>query len=190
MKHLTEADYSVSRWSGGSTTELAIGPEGARYADRDFLWRVSSATVDLETSEFTPLPDYERLIAPLFGTMVLSHNGGAPVTLDLLEVHAFSGGDSTHCEGKCTDFNLMLRRGCCEGRMTPVRLQKGERHTFDLAADTTLIYAVSGVCRTQCAKESVTLKNKESLLAGKRDGTVTVIAETETVLMTAEIKNL
>ena len=47
-RHLTAADYRSSRWSGGTTTELAIAPAGADYGARDFLWRVSSATVELE----------------------------------------------------------------------------------------------------------------------------------------------
>ena len=61
MLKLTPADFVTSTWSGGTTTQLAIAPEGAVYAERSFLWRVSSATVELETSDFTPLPDYNRL---------------------------------------------------------------------------------------------------------------------------------
>ena len=45
MIHLRREDYVTSRWSGGSTTQIAIAPEGALYADRSFLWRLSSATV-------------------------------------------------------------------------------------------------------------------------------------------------
>ena len=45
FRKLRPADYIVSVWSGGTTTQIAIAPEGARYAERDFLWRVSSATV-------------------------------------------------------------------------------------------------------------------------------------------------
>ena len=39
------------------------------YADRDFIYRVSSATVDLEVSDFTALPDYNRLISVLDGDL-------------------------------------------------------------------------------------------------------------------------
>ena len=38
-RHLGEADTCSSRWSGGTTTQLAIAPEGADYGKRDFLWR-------------------------------------------------------------------------------------------------------------------------------------------------------
>ena len=72
-------DYVCSVWSGGTTTQLLIAPEGAHYAARDFLWRVSSATVELDESDFTPLPEYERLIATLQGGITLTHNGGAPI---------------------------------------------------------------------------------------------------------------
>ena len=122
MKRLTARDYAVSAWSGGTTTQLAIFPPDAVYAHRDFLWRVSSATVDLEESDFTPLPDYERLIATLEGEITLTHKGGAPITLQPFQVHAFSGGDATHSVGRCRDFNLMLRRGRAAGTMEALHL--------------------------------------------------------------------
>ena len=47
---LTQDQYLTTLWSGGTTTQMAIAPEGAVYADRDFLWRFSSAKVELEHS--------------------------------------------------------------------------------------------------------------------------------------------
>ena len=115
LTHLTPADYVTTQWSGGATTQLAIAPKSAVYADRDFLWRLSSATVELDESDFTPLPDYDRVISTLRGDMVLAHNGGERLTLHPYEIHDFSGTDDTHSWGRCTDFNLMLRRGQCRG---------------------------------------------------------------------------
>ena len=52
------------------------------YVDRDFLWRLSSATVEDAESDFTALPDYERLISTLEGTIEL--NAGQPtVTIEV-----------------------------------------------------------------------------------------------------------
>ena len=153
IQKLFPTDYAVSAWSGGTTTQLAIWPPEAKYADRDFLWRISSATVDLEESDFTPLPDYDRLISTLEGEIVLTHNGGAPLTLRPLEVHAFSGADATHSRGRCRDFNLMLRRGQVTGTMealrlsdTPTDLQVGTSIACPpLSADETiLLYCVEG----------------------------------------------
>ena len=148
IQKLTEKDYAISSWSGGTTTQLAIWPPEARYADRDFLWRISSATVDLEESDFTPLPDYDRLIATLEGDIVLTHNGGEPIPLRPLEVHAFSGADSTHSRGRCRDFNLMLRRGKVNGTMEPLHLS---------AAPTILYVGTSIACPPSPAAEQILL---------------------------------
>ena len=153
MRHLRPADYTVSDWSGGRTVQLSIGPEGEQYADRKFLWRISSATVELETSEFTALPDYERLIAPIRGEMILSHNGGEEILLRPFDVHRFDGADLTVSKGKCTDFNLMLRKGKVTGEMRAIRLGRGEqqRITPEMPGDTVLLYLAEGTARVRAA---------------------------------------
>ena len=108
--HLTQKDYKIGLWSGGSTTELFIWPEGADYTKREFTLRVSSARVDLEESDFTPLAGVTRYITPLTGGFTLTHPDTAPVVMGpLSEPYRFSGEIQTHCVGKATDFNLMLK---------------------------------------------------------------------------------
>ena len=108
--HLTEKDYKVGQWSGGTTTELFIWPEGADYAKREFSVRVSSARVGLEESDFTPLVGVMRYITPLSGGFTLTHPGITPVVMLPMDVpYRFSGETPTHCVGKATDFNLMLK---------------------------------------------------------------------------------
>ena len=108
--HLTEKDYKVGLWSGGSTTELFIWPEGADYGKREFTLRVSSARVDLEESNFTPLMGVTRYITPLTGGFTLTHPGCDPVVMGPMdEPYRFSGEIPTHCVGKAADFNLMLK---------------------------------------------------------------------------------
>ena len=110
IRHLTPMDYKMSSWSGGTTTEIFIWPEGASYAAREFFLRISSATVDLEESDFTALPGVMRYIVPLQGGFTLSHPGEKPVVLAPLDQpYRFSGEIPTHCVGKATDFNLMLK---------------------------------------------------------------------------------
>ena len=154
LQKLTKDDYIVSSWSGGTTTQLAIFPPGARYADRNFLWRVSSATVELDESDFTPLPDYDRLISTLEGEIVLTHNGGAPIRLRPFEIHAFSGADATHSTGRCTDFNLMLRRGKAAGSMellklteTPTALSAAAHILRHDAAEQLLLCCIEGTAQ-------------------------------------------
>lgn len=145
MKQFKREQYKVSGWSGGKTVQIAISPEGADYADRDFLWRLSSATVELDESDFTALPDYERWIAPLRGEMRLSHNAGEAVTLGVYEIHRFDGADDTHAWGRCTDFNLMLRKGRCTGEIAALLGQTGERKTLSTEAELILYCAAGAV---------------------------------------------
>lgn len=108
--HLTPNDYRVSQWAGGTTTEIFIWPEGASYAVRQFQLRISSAAVDLEESDFTALPGVMRYIVPLQGSFTLTHPGAQPVVMEPLDQpYRFSGGTATHCVGRATDFNLMLK---------------------------------------------------------------------------------
>lgn len=169
-KKLTPADYVTSVWSGGATTQLAIAPEGASYADRAFLWRVSSATVELEESDFTALPDYHRLIATLRGDMVLTHKVGAPITLRPYQVHGFEGAEATHSRGRCTDFNLMLRRGEVDGTMEALRLpEKAGIWHPDPRAEELLLYCAEGTVSVETEKTE--LRTGESLYL-HRDGAV------------------
>lgn len=140
ITRLTSADYAKSQWSGGSTTQMAIEPAGAVYADRDFLWRLSSATVDLEESLFTALPDYDRLIATLSAPIELCHNGGERFELKPYAVHAFDGGDETQCWGKCVDFNLMLRKGKAAGAARAVRGGEAIEPAGDVKAEGYVLY--------------------------------------------------
>lgn len=108
--HLDSQAYTVSQWSGGTTTEVFIWPEGANYATREFQVRISSATVELEESDFTALPGVTRYIVPLQGGFILTHPGQSPVVMGpLTEPYRFSGEIATHCVGRATDFNLMLK---------------------------------------------------------------------------------
>lgn len=114
LYHIAKEDYSVARWSGGETREFFIWPRDSAYAKRDFAFRISSATVELEKSTFTPLPDYMRHITPLTGgfTLTFTHDGAcSEKTLKPLEFAYFSGAWTTECLGRATDFNLMVRRG-------------------------------------------------------------------------------
>lgn len=131
--HLTENDYRTSDWSGGKTTQLAIFPQDSQYLERDFLWRISSATVDTEESDFSKLPDYDRVLMVLKGEVILNYQGQRTVKLKELEQDSFDGGWKTVSYGKITDFNLMVRKGS-EGHLDIIRPESDRcdyRGTFE-----------------------------------------------------------
>lgn len=109
---IRKKEQSTSTWSGGTTTQLAIYPKYAEYKERNFLWRLSSARVDIEESTFTSLPGIWRHIMIIDGEMELTHEGHHSTLLKPFEQDSFSGGWTTKSFGKARDFNLMLGQGC------------------------------------------------------------------------------
>lgn len=110
-------DHAVSNWAGGSTTELIISPAGTTCAERNFAFRVSSATVELPESVFSDFSGYTRHITPLEGSMELWHDGKQAKRLLPFDVHTFDGSWKTRSVGTCVDFNL-IHNANHKGNMT------------------------------------------------------------------------
>lgn len=197
MRHFTRQNYAVSQWSGGATTQIAIYPPDALYSDRDFLWRLSSATVALEESDFTPLGDYQRWITVLEGAMTLTHDGGSPIELTTGRIHSFDGGSQTHSVGRCTDFNLMLRKGKCGGTLRTLSLPAGSRREIafesprseEFPRSTMLIFCRSGGGIIRMDGVAVVLAPYESaLLENAVQATATLTADQDSLFIVAEMQ--
>lgn len=135
ITEIKKENMPTSSWSGGTTTEIMIYPEGSSYASRDFLFRISTARVELEESDFTNLEGFFRVIASLEGEMLLSHELHCGEIkkriLPLDTVHFFDGGLPTHCVGKARDLNLMTKIGAADGDL--VFVENGEKVVLPLA---------------------------------------------------------
>lgn len=193
-KLLNQSDYRTTRWSGGTTTQLAIAPEGAQYAGRDFLWRISSAQVELEHSDFTPLPDYDRFLTVLTGELELKVGDEARTPLPRLTVRFFDGGVPTQSWGKCTDFNLMVRKGQGQGAVRSLRLPAFGTAALTPETDriypslTLALFCVSGALKL--SETDLTARPGELLLC--RDAApdaVRVTADTDTVFLSLTIRS-
>lgn len=120
---LKEENYTQSQWTGGKTKELYIFPATSSYLERNFIWRLSSATIEKEETTFSKLPDYERVLMVLEGEVVLSYTGERVARLKELEQDRFDGQWVTKSFGEITDFNLMVRKGC-EGYLDIINPQE------------------------------------------------------------------
>lgn len=98
---------AVSRWSGGETRAYAIYPKDAVYADRDFDFRISSATIEAIPSQFTNFEGYHRYLAMLDNHVQLTLNG-ANQQYEKHQLFAFQSTDLITSYTQGTDFNLML----------------------------------------------------------------------------------
>lgn len=163
VKLIPAAALVSSTWSGGTTTELAIYPEGAAYGRRDFQWRLSSATVDCPQSTFTSLPGIRRQLLLLRGEMILTHAGHHRVTLRPGEQDQFDGGWTTDCQGTGQDFNLMLAAGW-HGELNWCELIAGERQRMSLSVGFLAVYCVAGAVSWQQPGRSLELQPGDLLL--------------------------
>jgi environmental stress-induced protein Ves len=196
IRHILPSDFVVSSWSGGTTSQIAITPQNAQYAERKFLWRLSSATVNLQESDFTALPDYSRYISLLKGEMCLSHDGGKVLSLSPYEIHMFDGGSATHSEGICVDFNLMLRKGACKGNLFCLHLAESTEMTIPAAPcandhrHTTIVYAAKGSGTLSAGTASQVFSCKEAVMISEFSAPLLLKSRESSVFMIAEICTL
>lgn len=133
LESLLRRDHRTTAWSGGTTTELAIYPVTADYKQRNYLWRLSTATVDAETSVFSALPGVARTLLLLEGQMSLRHEGHHEAQLRPFDQDTFEGGWTTHSQGQGRDFNVMCTAGV-EGHLAPLFIPGGAARALSVRA--------------------------------------------------------
>jgi environmental stress-induced protein Ves len=132
-------NFKTVAWAGGTTTELYIFPTSAEYKLRNFLFRISIATVETEESEFTILPGISRKLMILDGQTTLNHEGNYSVTLQKFDIDTFEGDWKTMSVGKCTDFNLMTT-GNTKGVLNGIKVEKNKTLNFRMSGSSNLVF--------------------------------------------------
>jgi environmental stress-induced protein Ves len=138
-KLLKSNPQSTTKWSGGDTTELFISPKGSSYKKQEFNFRISTATVAVEESVFTPLSGISRVLMVLDGQMNLVHKNHHKSQLSQFDVDRFDGGWETASFGTCVDFNLMLRNGF-KGDVEGISLEAKSVKEFEFDERPTLFF--------------------------------------------------
>lgn len=126
--------HREATWSGGITKEIEIYPKTSSYSERNFLWRLSSATVTDENSIFTELPAYDRFLMVQKGDVRLSIGDKEEIYLSEFECCEFDGGDTTNSQGKIIDYNLMIKKGN-KGKLTFVQVSGNKKETNRVEVD-------------------------------------------------------
>lgn len=138
---LRAADRKSMPWKngGGTTTEIAVHPEGAGLDAFD--WRVSMALVESD-GPFSSFPGIDRTLAVLEGNGIgLAIGDREPVLLGVgWEPLAFPADEPTHGTlrgGPILDLNVMVRRGVFRAEMQRIEIDSA----FDLmpTADRTFV---------------------------------------------------
>ncbi len=159
-------------WSGGTVKELFIYPERAEYEKRNFIFVISTATVDIEESNFTVLDNFNRIILTLDNELILTHNENEKIILNKYEPHLFYGGDNTQSRGKVNDYNLIMNRENCFGDVACLSLAKGsviypKRNSESCKKTLEIVYCSKGNLEFQRDGKNTTLQHGELIVIDK-----------------------
>lgn len=162
VQQLRARDFTRRPWKngGGTTTELAIHREGARW-----LWRVSVADVT-QSGPFSDFPGYERTLVMLEGDgMELMFDTMMVAVVDRVhEPIVFDGGARTDCRligGAVRDLNLMVDRERARGSVAVVAVPGSTRYAP--VADWSLIFCLRGAVTLEAAAQRHTLERGDLL---------------------------
>jgi environmental stress-induced protein Ves len=108
FKKYTYQDFSRNDWSGGTSTQLVIYPSESDLLKQNFEFRISTASIDVEESQFTQFFLHKRIICSLLNPITLIHSDIQPFCLTPLVPYSFDGGMTTKCVGKTIDFNVIF----------------------------------------------------------------------------------
>lgn len=140
------------RNGGGSTLEVATGPEMATLDD--FAWRASIATVERD-GPFSAFPGVDRTLVLLDGAGMRLATAGRDHVLDApYAAVSFRGDDPAACtliDGATRDFNFMWRRTAGTGRVEVITRAR----RFG-PADMLLCHAAQGIWTCVCDGEGET----------------------------------
>lgn len=110
MKFIKKNEFKDSKWSSGVTTEVFIYPEDASVGEKNFDFRISTATCNEKVSNYTPYTGFNRYITPINNVMNIE-TGEEKFRLNPFEVLFFNGDDETKSSGDVRDFNLIYKKG-------------------------------------------------------------------------------
>ena len=165
IKRLNTKNFKTSKWSGGTTTELYIYPLESNYKDLDFKFRISTAKVELEKSNFTSLKGISRKLMIIDGGIEIHHKNRYSKKLSKFDIDNFEGDWETSSEGKCQDFNVMTSKGI-SSRIFSIELNKDESKELFIDTNSShyIIYCISNLVSFKLMNKAVVLRKGELLV--------------------------
>lgn len=127
---------NATLWNGGRTFQYYIQPKDSNYTNKDFLYRISSATIETEQSCFTQFKGYNRYLVMLDNVLNIKHNGISK-SFNPLEIFSFDSNDEVLSYSKGSDFNLMVAK---QADSTSMRIDSG---LIEINPRKTLLFALT-----------------------------------------------
>lgn len=129
IKITKNTDYSPTYWAGGMASELITYPENSSFAERNFLWRMGFAKIDIDNSTFSALPEVKRHLMVTDGEMTITHKDRYSKLLKPFMQDFFMGDWTTTTEGRCSVLNLMTRENF-DGTLSSINVSKENQTDF------------------------------------------------------------
>lgn len=179
---------TTTTWAGGTTTELFIYPENTTFANRDFDFRISTATVEVEESTFTIFKQLNRILMILEGELEINHIDRYTKKLQRFDIDEFHGEWPTTAKGKVTDFNLIFNdsvKGSVEAIQVSNTCELEIQSSF--SPDYTAIYVIEGKIEVN---HSTTLTPKDCIIFSDLNTTDKIIAKAleDAILVAVNVK--
>lgn len=190
IRLLRAADHRSMPWKngGGTTTEIAVAPDGAGLDDFD--WRVSMARVGTD-GPFSSFPDVDRTLTVLSGEgITLDVEGRMPLELfSTSDPATFPADVATSCRllgGPVTDLNVMVRRGRFTADVHRVDLE--EESDFTSAANVVLMFCSDGAAEICAGRQRFKIARHGCLRVDGTAGPISVTPQPRTELVVAELR--
>jgi environmental stress-induced protein Ves len=171
-KLIQYASLHATPWKngGGSTTEIAIAPQGATFDDFD--WRISLATIS-QSGPFSTFAGIDRTLTLVSGPgVVLDVGNERQVALSEREPTVAFPGEAqvtaTVSSGSTTDFNVMTRRAVCRHQLE--RRDVRDFSTLERRSDITIVFLAEGESLyLESSKERIALVRYDALILDDED---------------------
>jgi environmental stress-induced protein Ves len=131
-------------WASGTTTELFIYPLSANFQQRNFSFRISTATVEAAETTFSDFSNFKRILMVLEGELLVTHEGHYSKLLRQFDQDLFDGGWKTNSKGKVRDFNVIFNEAV-NASVFHVVLDSSEVKVIELNHQFVFFYVFSGV---------------------------------------------
>lgn len=150
-------------WAGGSTYQYFLYPATSSYAEKDFLFRISSATIEQTPSVFTQFQGYTRYLLMLDNALEVSINGEAQF-FKKQEIFVFASDDTVVSTSLGTDFNWMVSNLVSDHQLEITDKSQISKHPF------VVLFALEAVEIT-VEEQTYTLKKSSCLVIENPDRT-------------------
>lgn len=142
---IKNTEYTVMPWKNGQgvTSQIDIYPPNAAFPGNEFLWRVSSATVQA-SSAFSQFNGYDRYLTILKGDGLMLNE----TKLGPYEIIHFKGEETIFAkliDKTVVDLGVIYRRDFVQCSMSIETIPGGKSAKLKLSGDTNYLFCAEGI---------------------------------------------